>query len=162
MPKRAAPAEVISRPLAAPACDVTARRPQKEGWRAHVGGGWAHGEFCGAGSVWPDAGSEGRQPVPGHVYCEQVRGLVLEQRAQLRDAAGSGEPFPPRRRGCAPLGRPRGAQPRACSPCPTPRVRPQRAPRRLSRTRRGRPGQRRTLEDSAGGEGSRGHWPHPP
>lgn len=56
--------------------DVTGRR-QQEGRRAsHVsgGGGRAHGELCGTGTVRPDAGGAGRQPVPSLLHCEQVRG----------------------------------------------------------------------------------------
>lgn len=48
----------------------------------------AYGEFRGAVALRTGGGGPGRQSVPGHLHCEQVRGLGLEreprQRARVR------------------------------------------------------------------------------
>ncbi|KAG8507177.1 tRNA (guanine-N(7)-)-methyltransferase non-catalytic subunit WDR4, partial [Galemys pyrenaicus] len=49
-------------------------------------GARAHGGVRGAGAVRPGAGGAERQPVPGHVHCEQVRGRAA---ARTRAAAGA-------------------------------------------------------------------------
>lgn len=56
--------------------DVTSQRQQEGRCASHVcrGRGRAHGELRGAGAVRANAGGAGRQPVLGHLHCEQVRG----------------------------------------------------------------------------------------
>ena len=129
--------------------DVIARRRQevalggaRGGWR----GGRAHGEFRGAGAVRADARGAGRQPLPGHLRCEQVRGLGLERGAPAAGARRGPEgPSPWRRRaGPALAGTP-------CEPLRLlgPRLLSRAAPGASRRRRPGAPcawpGRRRTL-----------------
>lgn len=92
------------RHCAAPSRDVTARRRQEAGLGGARGGrrgGRAHGELRGAGAVRAGAGGAGRQPVPGHLHREQVRGRGLPRGARaagarrgLRSLAPPGRPSP--------------------------------------------------------------------
>lgn len=156
------------RHLAAPAHDVIVRRRQEEGLGGARGGrcgGRANGEFRWLGAVRAGAGGAGRQPVPGHLHCEQVRGLFLQRGAQAAGARrGLESQIPSRREGDA---RPREDL-RCLPPPPRPghvpapplKTRLRRAPRRLQRASRSLPGRRRTLRDAS--RGATGAWTRPP
>jgi hypothetical protein len=64
--------------------DITDKRQQEGRSASHVsgGGGRAHGELCGAGTVRPDAGGARRQPVPSLLHYGQVRGPGWGQRGR--------------------------------------------------------------------------------
>lgn len=79
--------------LRAAPSDVTSQRQQEGRCASHVCGGHgrAHGELRGAGAVRTNAGGAGRQPVLGHLHCEQVRGPGRGRPAHR----GAGSPLSP-------------------------------------------------------------------